>query len=317
MAGEYDVSIIGAGAMGHGLAVQTTLTGHNTTLVDHRQENIDRARGQIESVVQFLNDQDQESVDRSAEDVLESIQFTLDTDVGVESADVVIESISEDKSAKQEIFRTVGDSAPSDAILGSNTSSIPITEIAEGVPEYADRIVGCHWWFPPYLLSPVEIVEGEQTSDETIARVEAFIDAVERKPIHVRRDVPGFVWNRVQMAVMRECLHIVEEGIASIEDVNTAIRDGYAVRTATIGPFETADIAGLDLFNAVAKGIYPELANDDEPQKLLQEHIADGRTGVDAGAGLFEYDVDLETVTRRRDKKIAAIRRALDESSGQ
>lgn len=306
-----DVSVIGAGSMGHGLAVQCTLTGQDVTLVDHRRRNLDSARDRIRGAVSFLAEEG--ATERSPDAVLDRIEFTLDTRDGVASADVVIETVSEDLDAKRDLLATVAPATPPDAVLASNTSSIPVTDIAEGAPEHADRVAGCHWWYPPYLLRPVEVVRGERTSDATMDRLRAFVEAVDRDPIAVERDAPGFVWNRVQFAVVRECLHIVEEGIASVEDVNRAIRDGYATRTAAIGPFETMDVAGLDLFEAIAEGLYPALSTDDEPGELLRERVREGRTGIDAGAGFFEYDEPPESVTRRRDETVAAIRRAIEE----
>ena len=307
------VSVVGAGAMGHGLAVQCAVSDRDVTLIDHRQQNLDHARDRIREAVAFLNGRG--LTDREPSAVLGRIEFTLGTAEGVESADIVLETITEDLTAKRELFAEVARSAPTDAVLASNTSSIPITEIAEGAPGYGDRIAGCHWWYPPYLLTPVEVVRGEETDDETVDRLCSFVEAVDRDPILVERDVPGFVWNRVQFAVVRECLHIVEEGIASVDDVNRAIRDGYAIRTAAIGPFETMDVAGLDLFETIAEDLFSELATDDGPQKQLGDRVREGRTGIDAGAGFFEYDVAPEEVTRRRDETVAAIRRALEERS--
>lgn len=311
MSKSYTVSVIGAGAMGHGLAVQCAVTGQDVTLVDHRQRNLDEARDRIQEAIDFLNERG--LTEQKPHEVSEHIEFTLDTSEGVESADIVLETITEDLAAKQEIFADLAQTAPPDAVLASNTSSLQITEIADGVAEHADQIAGCHWWYPPYLLPPVEIIKGERTADSTIDRLCAFVEAVDRDPILVERDVPGFVWNRVQFAVIRECLHIVEEGIASVEDVNRAIRDGYATRTAAIGPFETMDIAGLDLFATIAEDLYPELATDETPQEELRERVRAGRTGIDANNGFFEYDGAPRDITRRRDERVAAIRRALED----
>lgn len=304
-----EVAIVGAGAMGHGLAVQTLRHGLDVTLIDHRQRNIDTA-------VDRIRDTGAEHVDDWPADAAERLTTTLDLAEGVRSADVVLETITEDRSSKRDLFSRLASTAPSEAVLASNTSSIPIGAIADAAPDHAHRIAGCHWWFPPYLLRPVEVVRTDGTADETIHRLTTFVEAVDRDPVMVERDVPGFVWNRVQFAVVRECLHLVEAGVASVDDVNRAIRDGYATRTAAIGPFETMDVAGLDLFRTIAEDLFPELATDERPQSPLTEAVASGRTGIDVGAGFFEYEDDPETVTRRRDERVAAIRRALDEHGG-
>ncbi|MFP9191395.1 3-hydroxyacyl-CoA dehydrogenase family protein [Natrialbaceae archaeon A-CW1-1] len=307
------VSLIGAGAMGQGLAVQCAVTNHDVTLIDHRQKNIDDAQNHIRDIIQFLNENDLSKQDPIS--IMDKITFSTDSEKGVETADVVLESITEDVVAKQRLFKKITEAAPIDAVFASNTSSIQISEIAEGVPEYSDRIGGCHWWYPPYLLEPVEVIRGQRTSDETFERLCSFVESTERDPILVERDVPGFVWNRIQFAVVRECLHIVEEGIATPQEVNRAIRDGYAIRTAAIGPFETMDIAGLDLFSAIAEDLYPELASDEKPQEQLRKYADRGQTGIETRSGFFEYENTPEDIISRRDERIAAIRRALNRSS--
>ena len=303
------IAIVGAGAMGHGLAVHCARYGLDVTLIDHRESNLDRAAEQMLAVSEFLNEH--ELIDRSPDQLLDSIRSTTDRAAGVTDADLVLETITEDLDAKRELFAALVGEAPESASLASNTSGIPISDIAAGAPEAADRIVGCHWWYPPYLLEPVEVVRGEESGDEHVARVAAFVESVGRRPIRVERDVPGFVWNRIQFAIFRECLHLVETGVASAEDVNAAIRDGYAVRTAAIGPFETMDLAGLDLVATVGERLYPELANDEEPQATLTDRVAKGMTGLEVGEGIFEYEESPEAVTARRDRTVAAIRDAV------
>ncbi|MFC5973577.1 3-hydroxyacyl-CoA dehydrogenase family protein [Halomarina salina] len=304
------VSVIGAGTMGAGLAVQFARHGHRVTLVDHRQANLDDARLRIADAVDLLVEES--LAETTAEELFERVEFTLDQDAGVSSAALVVESVSEDIDVKRALFRDVGAAAPDDAILASNTSGLRITDIAAGAERYADRIVGCHWWNPPYVMPLVELVPGEATSDETMDELERLVESVDRTPIRVQRDAPGFVWNRVQFAVLRECMHIVDEGIASVEAVDTAVREGYALRTATVGPFETVDISGVDLFRTIAEGLYPELSARQTPSERFDDLLDAGREGVAAGAGFHEYDESLESVVRRRDREIARVRNALD-----
>lgn len=314
MPDEPSVAIVGAGIMGNGLATHFTLEGCDVTLIDHRQSNLDEAGARILDAVEFLRDA--AGVDADPDDVLDSIELTLDQDEGVADADIVLESVSEDLDIKHELFADVAAAAPEDAVLASNTSSIQISSIAEAVPEAADRVVGCHWWNPPYLMPLVEVVRGADTSDETVERVVSFVESVDRNPIVVKRDVPGFVWNRIQFAVLREAMHIVDEGIASIEDVDAAVRDGYALRTAVVGPFETVDLSGLDLFQAISNDLYPHLSTDDEASDLFDEYIDAGRNGVEDGAGFYEYDRSPDAVLEERDRTILALREARGEFIG-
>ena len=297
--------------MGHGFATLFTVKGQSVTLVDHRQSNLDEAAERIREVVSFLAEEGE--TDRDPNAVVDDIEFTTDLAAGVAGTDLVLESVPEDLSVKQETYREVAENAPNTAVLASNTSGIPITDIAEAVPDHAGRVVGCHWWYPPYLLPSVEVVRGEETSDETVERVRAFLDAVDRKLVMVERDIPGFVWNRIQMAIFRESLHLVEEGVTSFEDIDRAIRDGYALRTAAIGPFETMDIAGLDLVQTVLGNLSPHLCDDDEASPLFEEYLDEGRGGIYDGAGFYDYDRNPEEVTHDRDETVMALRRAREE----
>lgn len=310
MTNRIGVAVIGAGAMGHGIAMQCALTGHDVILVDHHEENLHSAKSKILETLHFLSGCN-ERVD-SPDELLDNIRFTDDLEEGVKSVDLALETISENLPSKQALFERLSKSTKPDTILASNTSSLRITQIAEGAPNEAHRIVGCHWWYPPYLLKPVEIIKGHHTSQDTIDTLTTFVEAFGGDPILVKRDVPGFVWNRVQFAVIRECLHIVEEGIASVDDVNRAIRDGYAIRTAAVGPFETIDIAGIPLFKTIAEELYPHLAVDSEPPALFNRLIANNQLGIESGSGFFDYDITPEDVTDVRDKRIASIINSLD-----
>jgi len=303
------VAVIGAGAMGHGFAVQFARHGREVTLVDHRQSNLDEAAEQIDNVLAFLEEEGMLAA--APAEVRERISMTLDRPAGVADRDLVVETVSEDLDTKHEVFAGLAEETEN-SVLASNTSGLSIADIAEGAPGEAHRIVGCHWWFPPYLLRPVEVVRGPDTADWAMERATDFVEAVDRDPVVVQRDAPGFVWNRVQAAVVRECLHIVEEDIASAEDVNRAIRDGYARRTSVIGPLETADVAGLELFQTVVGELSPHLSDVEEASRLFDDNIAAGRGGIDDGAGFFEYDRSPEEITRERDERLAALGRLLD-----
>jgi len=308
---RHAVTVIGAGTMGHGLTVQFARMEQDVTLVDHRPANLDEARAHIHDAITFLNEQ--RLADLKPDEVLDRITFTTDQADGVSTADIVLETVSEDLAIKHDVFKTAAEAAPEEAVLATNTSGLRISDIAAGVPDDADRIVGCHWWNPPYLMPLVEVVQGDTTAPSTVDRTMSFVRSVDRDPIRVNVDVPGFVWNRIQFAVLREAMHIVEAGIASLEDVDRAVRDGYALRTATVGPFETVDLSGLDLFRSIADELYPHLCNDTEPAPLFDEYLDAGRNGVAAGDGFYEYKETLAKAVKGRDQRIAAIRRALAE----
>ncbi len=310
-----EVAIIGSGTMGPGLAVQFARHGSAVTLIDHRKENLEQGRRSVTNILEFLSEESL-LAGTSAEVVKERIGDTVDTAAGVSDAELILETVSEDRQVKREVFNTVVAAAPQDALLASNTSGIPITDLAASIPD-PGRVVGCHWWNPPYLMPLVEVVRGKATTDRTVSRIRDYVEAVDRDPIVVERDVPGFVWNRIQFAVLRECVHLVEEGVASVSDVERAVRDGYALRTAAVGPFETADLSGLDLFRDIAADLFPHLSDADDPGAVFEDRIEAGRTGVAAGEGFHRYQRSLAEAVRHRDHRIAAIQQALDGPRGQ
>ena len=307
-------AIIGAGSMGTGLAVQFARHGTAATVIDHRESNLEDARETVAEALAFLQTEGMLRAD--PEDIHESIDYTLDTACGVVGTELVIETVSEDREIKRSVFETVVSAAPEDAVLASNTSGIPITELGAFVPD-PERVIGCHWWNPPYLLPLVEVVRGEETAETIVDRTVEYVEAVDRDPIVVERDVPGFVWNRIQFAVMRECAHLVEEGVASLEDVERAVRDGYALRTAAVGPFETADLSGVDLFRDIASNLYPHLSTTEEPGPVFEGRIEASETGVASGAGFHEYEESLAEAIERRDERVAAIQRAREATDGR
>jgi len=314
MAEPYKISVIGAGEMGHGFAIQFVKHGNHVTLIDHRQGNIEAARSRIRDVVSFL--QERGMIDRSADSVLDAIDFTLDQQRGVADADIVLETVSEDVATKETVLCAAEENAPATAVLATNTSGLSINEIADTLPRGASRLVGCHWWNPPYLMPLVEVVRGDQTSDSIVERTVRFVEHVDRTPILVKKDVPGFIWNRIQFAVLRECMHLLEEGVASVEAIDTAVREGYALRSAAIGPFETVDLSGLELFQSIATTLYPHLCDRKTPHERFDEYIDEGRHGVEAGAGFYEYDDSIEQLANDRDEKISNIRKALGSHDG-
>lgn len=307
-----DPAVIGAGAMGTGFAVHFVLQDRSVALVDHRESNLERAAERIADITMTLREHGK--TDLTPEEVLDEITLTVDRESAVRDRGIVLETISEDLEAKQALFASLSDQTSDDTILASNTSGIPITDIAAGAPDAAERILGCHWWYPPYLLPPVEIIRGEETDERFFEEAVSFVESVDRVPIRVNHDVPGFVFNRIQHALVRECLHLAEAGIASIEDINEGIKKGYAIRTAAIGPIETLDLAGLDLVETVSEELYPHLATDEDASELLSEHVESGRTGVEAGEGFFAYDESFDDVSDRRDARILAVLDALERS---
>lgn len=306
------VAVIGAGIMGPGIAEVCAEAGLEVVLQSRSRDNLDAALDRIRK-----NQRDLVAAglltEAAATGALTRLRLTQDLAEAVTGAAFVSENIPEDLALKQAFIRNLSRLARPDAILASNTSGLSISAIAASA-DRPERVVGFHWLNPPHLTLPVEITRGAKTSEETMRATVALAQRIGRRPFRVERDAPGFLWNRLQMALVREAVHIVEQGVATPEDVDEAMRWGLALRWTAVGPFQIMDLAGLTTFRAVASYVYPELSSASKPHALLEDLIARGHTGARAGKGFHEYGPGAhEALIRARDARLIALRRAMTE----
>lgn len=286
------ITIAGAGTMGYSMADRFASFGYEVTLWNHRQETLDRARGLI-----------------SAEQ-RDNIAYTT-ADSALTDFDVLVESITEDLDIKLDFYRRLSELAPANAIICTNTSGLSINKLAEAVADPA-RFLGMHWFNPPTLIPLIEIIRNDQTSDEVAQTIYDLALAVDKKPAIVQKDVPGFAANRLQLAVLREALKLVKDGVISVEDIDAVMKYGLGFRWAALGPLETVDFGGLDTFDHIASYLMPDLADGHEIPELLDAHYKAGELGVKTGHGFYEYPGDTAVEkTAERDRKLQAIYDAL------
>ena len=311
------VAVIGAGIMGPGIAEVCAEAGLEVVLQSRSRDNLDAALDRIRK-----NQRDLVAAglltEAAATGALTRLRLTQDLAEAVTGAAFVSENIPEDLALKQAFIRNLSRLARPDAILASNTSGLSISAIAASA-DRPERVVGFHWLNPPHLTLPVEITRGAKTSEETMRATVALAQRIGRRPFRVERDTPGFLWNRLQMALVREAVHIVEQGVATPEDVDEAMRWGLALRWTAVGPFQIMDLAGLTTFRAVASYVYPDLSSASKPHALLEDLIARGHTGARAGKGFHEYGPGAhEALIRARDARLIALRRAMaEEEAGE
>jgi 3-hydroxybutyryl-CoA dehydrogenase len=215
------------------------------------------------------------------------VSTTADLVAAVDGVDLVIEAIIEDLPAKQELFAELAAAAPT-AILATNTSVLPVAAVTERVAD-GSRCVGAHWWNPPHLIPVVELVPAARTAPETVDRLEALLHAMGKMPVRVRRDIPGFVGNRLQHALWREAIALVADGVADAETVDLVVRNTIGLRLACLGPIENADYVGLDLTLAIHDAVLPSLNHDPAPSPLLRDLVARGDLGAKTGRGFLAW----------------------------
>lgn len=280
------VVVIGPGLMGAQIGVEYALGGHAVTMIARQPDQVAErvARAFRLASEAGLADADTVEEARSRATVMTSLD-DLATD-----ADIVVESVVEALEVKIAALKPAAARWPA-AIIASNTSSLSITALGTAI-EAAERTIGTHYWNPPLLMPLVELISGELTSDDTVRRMTTTLQALSKRPVCVARDVPGFVWNRLQLALLREAAWIVENGVASPAIVDEIVRDGLARRWRLTGPFETVSLGGADTFTRIAANLFPVLSDaerlDDVGRWLIESPEVLQATRVRRDAGLVE-----------------------------
>jgi 3-hydroxybutyryl-CoA dehydrogenase len=287
---EARIAVIGAGLMGHGIAQVFALAGHAVTIYDAAAATLDSARSRILSNLRDLGD-DLSTVER--------VTPQGDLATAVRDADYIVEAAPEDLSIKQKLFAEIESAARTDAILASNTSVIPITQIMRGL-KHRERALGTHWWNPPYLVPLVEVIGTQWTSPAAIRTTIDLHAAAGKTPVHVKKDVPGFVGNRLQHALWRECVSLVENGICDAETVDTVIKASFGRRLAVLGPLENADLVGTDLTLAIHRTVLPAIDSTPGPSPYLEKLVVDGKLGMKSGEGFRKWSAEEQQSLRAR-----------------
>lgn len=276
------VAIIGAGLMGHGIAQVFAQAGHDVVITDPDAAVLGVALARVSKNLQGAGIE--------PAPVLSRISVDPSLEAALAHADLVIEAAPEKLELKQRLFAQVADAAPQHAILASNTSVIPITRIGEALSDQARaRLVGTHWWNPPHLVPLVEVVRTEFTRDDVFNAIFEWLEAVGKRPVKVHRDVTGFIGNRLQHALWREALGLVEDGVCDAKAIDLVVKNSFGLRMPVLGPMENADLVGLELTRDVHKVLFPELKSNTTPSALLDRLIADGHTGMRSGQGLRSW----------------------------
>jgi 3-hydroxybutyryl-CoA dehydrogenase len=277
-----NVAIVGAGLMGHGIAQVFAMAGHRTTVTDTNSEVLAAVPHHIAHNLGQMN--------RAVDPVLARIETVGDLREAVAHADLVIEAAPERLQLKQALFGEIAKHAPAGAILASNTSVIPITDIGAHLnvgPR--SRLVGTHWWNPPHLVPLVEVVRTPFTSDTVFEETFALLESVGKRPVKVNKDVPGFIGNRLQHALWREAISLVERGVCDAQTIDTVVKQSFGMRLPVLGPMETADLVGLQLAQEVHRIIFPDLDCSKTSSPLLDKLIAAGQIGMRSGKGFLTW----------------------------
>jgi 3-hydroxybutyryl-CoA dehydrogenase len=281
-----NVAVVGSGIMGNGIAQTAAMAGHDVWLNDADPAALSRGLQTISvSLGRFVRAKKFDR--RSADAVRARIYDSDDLAAVVREADVVIEAVSERLDLKQEVFRQIIESTPGGALLATNTSQISITMIGSGLGSDAERLVGMHFFNPPVLMELCELVKGHLTSDETLGRAQRFAEGLGKHVVVCRKDSPGFITSRAAAALRLECLRMLEEGLATAEDIDTALRLGF---NHPMGPLELGDFNGHDTYLLALESLCNAFGERFRPTIGLKTMVAAGRLGRKTGQGFYRYD---------------------------
>jgi 3-hydroxybutyryl-CoA dehydrogenase len=301
MTDRTTIAVVGAGLMGHGIAWLFAAAGHEVRVFDAAPEARAALPARLGAIDTLLG------VARSG--AVSAHERLADCVAG---AGFVVEAAPEKLALKQALFAEVEPLVPGDCILASNTSALPIGRLSERMADRS-RLVGTHFWNPPHLVPLVEVVETEFGNLAAVERTVALLRAAGRHPVHVRRDIPGFIGNRLQHALKREAIALVANGICSAETVDDVVKLGFGSRLGVLGPLEQSDLVGLDLTLDIHETLIADLDVSAGPHPLLREHVAEGRLGMKTGEGFRRWTREEADAVRRRlsETLAAAARRRL------
>ena len=284
------IAVIGGGLMGAGIAQVFAAAGHPVTV----QEPDGEARASVVARVR-------EGLAQLGDDPAAAANVAVAADLAEAVADAgfVTEAAPERLELKRAIFAELVAHAPADAILASNSSVMPIGDIAGGMPT-AHRIIGTHWWNPAALIPLVEVIQGAETSEATVAATMTLLASVGKKPAHIKKDVPGFVANRLQHALWREAIAMVAEGICDARTLDDCVKHSFGLRLPVLGPLENADLVGLELTRDIHRIILPALNRDTAPHPVLDAMIDAGKSGFKSGEGFQRWSAAQQAELRAR-----------------
>jgi len=296
----HHAAIIGGGTMGADIAAIFSAGGWQTHIAEPSDAVRENLPASLQASLHTLK----------AVSAFEHIRlYTGIENIPWSTVGFVVECVPEDLSIKQSVFRQLEDLSRPDTPLTSNSSSFPISRIGEGLSTQT-RMAGLHFFLPAHLVPLVEVVRSEQTDPEIADHIADVMWQLNKRPVLVKRDIPGFLANRLQHALMREVFYLLENGIASAEDIDASVQYGFGIRYLAAGPLLQKDLSGVDIHCKAAAGIYPDLCNTDRPSRVMTQMTAEGHTGIKTGKGFYAWTDD--TIKAVKDRYERALLAALE-----
>jgi 3-hydroxybutyryl-CoA dehydrogenase len=306
-----EISVIGAGIMGHGIAQSFLMGGYPVRLYDIRGGALEDAKSRIGQSLELFRE---EGLIRRADikKLIPNLVLTSDLGQAVKGADFLVEAAPEELELKQNLFRKIEPLCSPKTILASNTSSLTLDKIARGVKN-KKRLVITHWFNPPQIIPVIEVVGGLATSRRTLLATCRLLEAIRKVPVLLSKEIPGFLVNRIQMAMLREILDLYEKRIAGPSAIDEAVRGSLGFRLAVVGPLRTVDLGGADTWLKSSKNLFPKINSSRVPPRALCSMVSRGHTGIKSGRGFFNYGEGssgaISEEIRKRDRSLLGLLR--------
>ncbi|KRK97865.1 3-hydroxybutyryl-CoA dehydrogenase [Secundilactobacillus odoratitofui DSM 19909 = JCM 15043] len=298
------ITNIGAGTMGHAIALQFAMNGYNVNLLETSSEALKRGLKLIEADLETFNHAG--ILTDFPNQIMARIHPTTSYELALNDTEFVIESVVEDMAVKKQVWAEVEKYVKPETILATNTSGLDPTEMQADL-DHPERLVVAHFWNPAQLMPLVEVVPGQQTDQSVVDQTVTRITQIGKHAVPLKKVALGFVGNRIQLAVLREALHIVDEGIATPEAVDEIIKTSLGLRWSLVGPIASADLGGLDVFKKISDYLYADLANQTDGDPLLSKMVAEGHLGLKSGSGFYDWQGDAgQQVVAQRDEALLA-----------
>lgn len=291
---NLQIAVIGAGLMGHGIALTLARAGQYVAVTDPSPEARAALAARVSESLSLMGESEAQIAK-----ILKKIEIVDTIKSAVKGAFAVFEAAPEKMALKQSIFAEIEAHAPDDCILASNTSVMPITEIMSGL-RLKNRALGTHWWNPPHMIPLVEVIRTEWTEEGVVQAMMDLLADAGKTPVRVEKDVPGFIGNRLQHALWREAISLVERGICDAESVDTVVKSCFGRRLSVLGPLENADLVGTDLTLDIHNTVLADLEDRAGPSPYLERLVAEGKLGMKTGEGFRKWTPEDAAATRNR-----------------
>ena len=297
------LSILGSGTMGHSIALSASIAGLPVKIWGISKEDIERGQRDLQEKLEVLAGEDV-IIEAEIKEIQDRIEFMTSMKECITDATFIIEAVPENLELKQDLYKQLDQQCGTDVIMASNTSGLSPTAIAASMV-HPERMVVTHFWNPGHLIPLVEVVRGEKTSDATIKRALALLTAMGKKPIEVKKDILGSVVNRLQYALFREAQNILEMGAATVEDIDAAVRYSIGRRLPITGPFMTADMGGLDVFDDISGYLFQDLSSVPASLGKMRMLVDEGKYGQKNGRGFYEWTPEFSNqMNQQREKEL-------------